>query len=312
MLHMSILCAVDFSETSALALACAREIADHYGQPLAIVTVADPLLAAAEQMQAGRDAASLLRDALAEFVTTHIGSGRGPGQHLHVRIGDPAAEVRRTAASAHAQLLVIGTQGTTGVGQAVFGSVAERLLRTTELPVLVVPPAFAESSRHVMGALRAVVAPVDFHDHAADDARVAARVAHASHAELHLLHVTRSDELTRWSLLPPFAAAQVAEQLVGTHAAHVEQATAALQRLADALEYERRPHVHVVDGGVAEQVARFATRHPVDLVVMGLRGGADIGAPVGSVAYRVLCQSAVPVLALPATSRATQVLGFLG
>lgn len=310
---MAILCAVDFSDTSALALACAREIADYYAQPLTVVAVADPLLAAAEQMQAGRDSTALLREALAEFVEHRVGSGRAHGQHLHVRIGDPADELLAAAGEAHAQLIVVGTQGSTGVEKAVFGSVAERLLRHTPLPVLVVPPAFATSSRHVMGSLREVLVPVDFHDHALDDARVAVRVARASHARLHLLHVMRGDDLARWTILRPLAAAQVREQLLGQHAAHVEHATAALQRLAEALEVEPAPHIEVADGRVAEQVVRTTERHPIDLVVMGLRGAAAPGGGrVGAVAYRVLCASSVPVLGLPPETRTRQVLGFLG
>jgi hypothetical protein len=46
---------------------------------------------------------------------------------------------------------------------------------------------------------------------------------------------------------------------------------------------------------------------------MGLRGaGGSSSDRVGSVAYRVLCLSPVPVLALPAKSREAHVLGFLG
>ena len=40
-----------------------------------------------------------------------------------------------------------------------------------------------------LGAMEEVLAPIDFHDHAFDDARLADRVARASHARLRLLHV---------------------------------------------------------------------------------------------------------------------------
>jgi nucleotide-binding universal stress UspA family protein len=64
---------------------------------------------------------------------------------------------------------------------------------------------------------------------------------------------------------------------------------------------------------VSDELARAAARETVDLVVMGLRGAAtsDTGR-VGSVAYRMLTLSPVPVLALPAESRQAHVLGFLG
>lgn len=306
---MAILCAVDFSDTSALALACAREIADHHAQPLTIVAVGDPLLAAAEQVHVGRDATVGLRQALDEFVEARIGRGRAQGQHLVVRTGDAVDEILRVAGEAHAQLIVLGSRGRTGVQKAVFGSIAERVLRGTSLPVLVVPPAFADSSRHVMGSLREVLVPVDFHDHAIDDARVAARIARASHARLHLLHVVQAGDASRWNLLPPSAAAHVGERLAGSLDGPAEQATAALQRLADALELEPAPSIAVVDGRVAEQVTDVARRRPVDLVVMGLCGQGR--GRIGSTAYRVLSTSSVPVLGLPG-EHPPHVLGFLG
>lgn len=310
---MAILCAVDFSETSALALTCAREIADHYAQPLTVVTVVDPLLAAAEQLHAGADSTALVRTALASFVEARIGEGGTAGQHLQVRIGNPADEVVAYARDIHAQLIVVGTQGSTGLEKVVFGSVAERLLRTTDRPVLVVPPAFGQSSRHVLGSLREVLAPVDFHEHAFDDARVAARVARASHATLHLVHVIPGDGMGRWTVLLPMAAVQTSEYLAGARAEREEKAMTALQRLAEALEETPEPLLRVLEGSVADEIARLATRETIDLVVMGLRGAE--GTPsdrVGSVAYRVLSLSPVPVLALPPGSRRGHVLGFLG
>lgn len=309
---MSILCAVDFSDTSALALQCAREIADHHAQPLTIVTVVDPLLAAAEQVQAGEDAASVIRRSLADFVEGHVGGGRAAGQHLQVRIGEVAHEVLHLARDVHAQLLVIGSQGTTGVEKLMFGSIAEGLLRTTDRPVLVVPPAFGTSSRHVLGHLRHVLVPVDFHDHALQDARVAARVAQASHARLHLLHVLPDVGMTRWTVVQPLAAPQLAEQWQHAHLGRSDKAMAALQRLAQALDLRDEPLMEVVEGSVGEVMAGITTREPVDLVVIGLRGAAsEHSGRVGSVAYRVLSRCPVPVLALPA-DRSPQVLGFLG
>lgn len=313
MRRMAILCAVDFSDTSALALTCAREIADHYAQPLTVVTVADPLLAAAEQLQAGVDSITLVRGALATFVNERIGGGAVAGQHLQVRIGNPADQVVACARDIHAQLIVVGTQGSTGVEKLVFGSVAERLLRTTDRPVLVVPPAFGASSRHVLGSLREVLAPVDFHDWAFDDARVAARVAHASHATLHLVHVLPGDGMTRWTVVQPLAAVQMGEYLAGARTEREEKAFAALQRLAEAVATTPEPQLRVLEGSVADEIARAATRETVDLIVMGLRGAsAPQSDRVGSVAYRVLCLSSVPVLALPPESRQSHVLGFLG
>ena len=64
---------------------------------------------------------------------------------------------------------------------------------------------------------------------------------------------------------------------------------------------------------LAEQIAAVADRADVDLVVLGLRGVPGLlgNTRVGSVAYRVLCASPVPVLALPHEARQSDTLAFL-
>lgn len=310
---MSLLCAVDFSPPSALALAYAGRVAARFAQPLTILTVADPLLAAAEQMQTGDAALGLLAQALAEFVDETLGPGTSTRHRLLVPIGEPAVEILRLADTSHAQLILLSTHGASGVKKFMFGSVAERVLRTSERPVLVVPPATGAGPLRAIGDLQEVLVPIDFHDHAFDDARVASRVARASGATLRLLHVVPGDEAGRWSVLRPLAAPALDEQLSGARMSQAEKAREALQRLSDALGSTPPPSVEVVQGPPAEQIAQVAERDEVDLVVTGLRGAPGMfSARVGAVAYRVLCASPVPVLGLPHEVRGQHPLGFLG
>ena len=74
------------------------------------------------------------------------------------------------------------------------------------------------------------------------------------------------------------------------------------------------PTLEIAEGSVADQIAQVAERADVDLVVLGLRGAPDSldGARVGSVAYRVLCASPAPVLAVPHEARGKAALAFLG
>jgi nucleotide-binding universal stress UspA family protein len=52
---------------------------------------------------------------------------------------DPAADGVLTAATAHqADLIVMSTHGRGGLGRWVYGSVADRILRAAELPILLV------------------------------------------------------------------------------------------------------------------------------------------------------------------------------
>ena len=51
---------------------------------------------------------------------------------------DVATELERLATEAGAQVLVLGTHGRRGVPRALLGSVAESVVRTSSLPVLLV------------------------------------------------------------------------------------------------------------------------------------------------------------------------------
>ena len=55
-----------------------------------------------------------------------------------IRYGNPAAEICRYALKQNIDLLVLGTQGRTGLSHLLVGSVAERVVRTSPCPVLTV------------------------------------------------------------------------------------------------------------------------------------------------------------------------------
>jgi nucleotide-binding universal stress UspA family protein len=55
-----------------------------------------------------------------------------PGAYVHEAIAKEAADIG-------ADLIVMGTHGRSGLGRTVIGSVADRVVRHTEVPVLLVP-----------------------------------------------------------------------------------------------------------------------------------------------------------------------------
>ena len=63
-----------------------------------------------------------------------------PGVEISAGIaeGVPYIEIVRGAKALHADLLVIGTHGRTGLAHMMLGSVAERVVRTSDVPVLTV------------------------------------------------------------------------------------------------------------------------------------------------------------------------------
>ncbi len=63
---------------------------------------------------------------------------RGAPATVAVRCGEPALEILNAIIDLHADVLVMPTHGRSGVARWVFGSVTEKVLRGTKLPLLVV------------------------------------------------------------------------------------------------------------------------------------------------------------------------------
>jgi len=64
---------------------------------------------------------------------------RGPAEATLAE-GVPHVEIVRLAGEIGADLVVMGTHGRTGLQHVLLGSVAERVVRSSPVPVLVVPP----------------------------------------------------------------------------------------------------------------------------------------------------------------------------
>ena len=143
----TILCPVDFSEGSRSALRYGAAIARHFGARLLVLTVEDPLLTEALDLGTGvawRPEES--RRELQEFAdAAFTGQAHGARETMPVEydvaVGKPAPEILRVARERPCDLIVISTNGMTGVRKLFFGSTTERVLRETTRPVLITPPA---------------------------------------------------------------------------------------------------------------------------------------------------------------------------
>lgn len=87
-----------------------------------------------EQLEQAHREARPIVDKGAEFLHQQ----RGIVAHRAVRLGSPAQVISEFARAQHANLLVMGSHGHTGLRALVLGSVTQTVLATTSIPVLVV------------------------------------------------------------------------------------------------------------------------------------------------------------------------------
>jgi nucleotide-binding universal stress UspA family protein len=139
----SILVAIDTSEASQAALRQATELAKAFSARLVLVNVVDvtKLLAIAgyetpypidaiEIMR--RDAQTILEEASLTCTDCGVSSVQLSSE------GDAVDEILNVANKEHVDMIAIGTHGRHGLSRLFLGSVAEGVLRRSDVPVLVV------------------------------------------------------------------------------------------------------------------------------------------------------------------------------
>jgi nucleotide-binding universal stress UspA family protein len=108
------------------------------------VTRVPPPRVAEDRAQALDRVRQELTDHLAEkaVILRHLGCQ----VETEVRFGDPAEEILAAAKDRQVELIAMATHGRTGLAQAIFGSVAARVLGSGVRPVLLVRPDRLEGS----------------------------------------------------------------------------------------------------------------------------------------------------------------------
>ena len=292
----SILSPVDFSEQSRHALRWAAAFAARFDGRLTVVSVVDPLLAEAARARLGRDLKLETEPALREFVAaTWTSTTPAPAQIVfRTVIGDAAGAILETAATESVDLIVMGTQGLGGLRKWLLGSTTERVLRRTRVPVLAVPDA-DESVTTEAGSVSHILAATDFTGPSVAAAKVAGQLARAFSARLTLMHVVEPV-----AVLPQWL--HLAEESDETRLA---SARAKLRAMAEQIRGAQECDEVVAVGRPEDLISSTAIARGVDLVVMGLAGEHGVLAPrPGSIAYRVLSSTVVPVLVVPTMAAA--------
>jgi universal stress protein A len=140
----TILCPLDFSEPSYKALQNAAEVASHFQAELVILHVISPVrpifsdpgyvfVAPEGYDKELKVAAEERLNLAAKQIPSEIKS------RIAIGSGDAGDEIVRLATAEAADVIVIATHGLTGWRHLVFGSVAEKVIRLSDRPVLVIP-----------------------------------------------------------------------------------------------------------------------------------------------------------------------------
>ncbi|MCC7104331.1 MAG: universal stress protein [Chloroflexi bacterium] len=202
----------------------------------------------------------------------------------HERVSQVIADI---ASSHGAELLAMSTHGRGGLGRFLFGSVADEVLRDTELPVLLVSAAC--DHRWPPDRPLRILLPMDESDLSVKALRAVAELTNEVSAELTLLHVLDSADYPYLYSDPATWRSSVPEE---------REAIQRLEAIADPLRAEGRAvATRVLVGSPATTIAQAARELDTDLIAMPTHGRAGLSRVVmGSVATGTLHRAHVPLL----------------
>lgn len=290
-----ILCAIDFSDFSLDALRHGLVLARWYSAQLTLFHVYPvPQLLPVQTVAVSVPASEADPDKVAEDVRRFCApllDASGQGADVVVRPGDPAREIRQEAERQQADLLILGTHGRSGFERLFLGSVTEKVLRSTRVPVLTIPPPVREPGSPLF---KTILCPVDFSDASLRALEYALALAKEADARLILLHAIED-------VLGDAAADTLGHLTVSEYYLHVERDAIARLRAAipDDARVWSRPEERVVRGRAPHEILKVAAEEHVELVVMGVQGRGVVDRLVfGSTTHRVIREARCPVLTL--------------
>jgi nucleotide-binding universal stress UspA family protein len=291
-----ILCPIDFSDFSLDALRHAVVLARWYSSQVTLFHVYQgsqtlpidgvpgsvPVFVEVDPNQ--------VAEAVRRFCAPLVGPS-GPSVEVIVKPGDPAREIRNEAERVPYDLLILGTHGRSGFERLFLGSVTEKVLRSTRVPVLTIPPPVREPGSPLF---KTILCALEFSPASIRALEYALLLAGEADARLILLHAIEEG--------PGDAGAQTRGHLSMSEYYHqLEQDAVARLRAVVPAEARvwARPEERVVKGRAHQEILKVVADEQVELVVMGVQGKGVVNRLVfGSTTHRVIREAGCPVLTL--------------
>jgi nucleotide-binding universal stress UspA family protein len=240
---------------------------------------------------------------LAQVAGTSFPPSVSVERHVHTaEVRDVAQSIVEHTGELGLDLIVMCTHGWGGVRGWLFGSIAQQVIGLGSTPVLLVQPSRAGSTP--LFTCQRLLVPLDGDPDHEQGLRVAAGLARACAAEMHLVRVVptlgtlRGQQATSARLLPGVTSALLDLDENG--------AEKQLQRQVELLEQEGlSAQAEVARGEPASVIVRSAEKAGADLIVLGTHGKAGMEAFWSeSVAPQVCSRASVPLLLVPVAEAA--------
>jgi nucleotide-binding universal stress UspA family protein len=277
-----ILYATDFSEASLSALPVAAALAKRFDSTLCIAHVWSALTARMLDTRVAMAAYDQLQDAAQQRLAELMKDGRLCSLRCVACIaeGEPKDRLVPMMADEAIDLIVVGTQGKSGMKKLFLGSVAETISRTATCPVITVGPN-VDKRFYQAEAIHNILCPVDLSGQSAAILPLASAVAAEFDSDVNLLHV-----------LP---ASVAKKDIAGGITRQLKQQLQSLCRQHMCPRCDSGCFIEF--GDAVETVLSFAEKNKIDLIALGVRPAMPAGLRFqDTVTYKIMTGARCPVL----------------
>jgi nucleotide-binding universal stress UspA family protein len=263
-----VLVATDLSEASAAAVSAARYLHDHHGARIHVLHAhhfEPPIYFSSGQLQSLTEELRESAQAAEGLVAAETAKIMGFTPEVTVAMAPPVEAILSSTRDFDIDLVVMGTHGRSGVHRLWLGSVAERVIRLSQSPVLAVRHGWPQTG------VGSILCPVSCSEAGLRALRYATATANAEEARLVVLH---------------------AVEAAGIPA----EFRSACDRAREHSELEEL----IVHGDPARAILETAQQRPPDLIIMGAeRRVTALGEFFSSTTERVMRQVQTPLLVVP-------------
>lgn len=281
-MYERVLVPLDGSETAEVVLPYVRELARKLGAKLDIISVFSESECSSEH---------LFKTYLDKITAVLESSGISTSPVLFY--GSDAAEVILSYVNKNkTNLIAMATRGRSGISRWVIGSVAEKVLRGTPIPILLISTKVSEIIPPEKARFKRILVPLDGSDLGAKALPWVEELAKKTDAKLFLLHVSLpAYKFTGVRELGLGYPEQLAEAVRVAAKDYINGVATDLDKKKIAVQYE------IVYGTPAEAILAYAKGNNIDLIAMSTHGRTGVSRWVfGSVADKLLHAIEPPIL----------------
>ncbi|NIR49055.1 universal stress protein [candidate division KSB1 bacterium] len=213
---------------------------------------------------------------------------------LTIRGISPAEEIVNYALLNDVDLIVMGSHGRSGITHFLIGSVAEKVVRHANCPVLTV--AHQKQEMYSFPKLKSILMPMDFSKYSKQALPYAFELAEIFGASLKLLHVIDQRVHPSYYVMGEQSIFRVYPDLLDKSMAKLKEF------VSDEIPEHIKAQFHVREGNPYSEIVKFGKNDDIDLIVMATHGLSGLEKLlIGSTTEKVVRKADRPVFTVKAT-----------